>query len=177
MFIGTDLEKVLKCIEENLPYNEETLNSLAIDVGVLPSFKKDTTDRNRTSPFAFTGNKFEFRMLGSTANIACPNTILNTIVAESLDYVSDYIEGKDDIDKALNEVLKKILKEHKAIIFNGNNYAPEWVVEAESRGLLNLKSSAEALPHYTDEKNIKLFCISQKKYLLCSMNSEANCKK
>ena len=157
MFIGTDLEKVLKCLEENLPYNEETLNSLAIDVGVLPSFKKDTTDRNRTSPFAFTGNKFEFRMLGSTANIACPNTILNTIVAESLDYVSDYIEGKDDIDKALNEVLKKILKEHKAIIFNGNNYAPEWVVEAESRGLLNLKSSAEALPHYTDEKNIKLF--------------------
>ena len=157
MFIGTDLEKVLKCIEENLPYNEETLKSLEIDVNVLPSFKKDTTDRNRTSPFAFTGNKFEFRMLGSTANIACPNTILNTIVAESLDYISDYIEGKDDIDKALNEVSKKILKEHKAIIFNGNNYAPEWVVEAESRGLLNLKSSAEALPHYTDEKNIKLF--------------------
>ena len=157
MFIGSDLERVLQCVEDDLPYNEETLNSLAIDVGVLPSFKKDTTDRNRTSPFAFTGNKFEFRMLGSTANIACPNTILNTIVAESLDYVSDYIEGKDDIDKALNEVLKKILKEHKAIIFNGNNYAPEWVVEAESRGLLNLKSSAEALPHYTDEKNIKLF--------------------
>ena len=157
MFIGTDLEKVLKCVEEDLPYNEETLKSLEIDVNVLPSFKKDTTDRNRTSPFAFTGNKFEFRMLGSTANIACPNTILNTIVAESLDYISDYLEGKDDIDKALNEVLKKILKEHKAIIFNGNNYAPEWVVEAESRGLLNLKSSAEALPHYTDEKNIKLF--------------------
>ena len=157
MFIGTDLEKVLKCVEEDLPYNEETLKSLEIDVNVLPSFKKDTTDRNRTSPFAFTGNKFEFRMLGSTANIACPNTILNTIVAESLDYISDYLEGKDDIDKALNEVLKKILKEHKAIIFNGNNYAPEWVEEAESRGLLNLKSSAEALPHYTDEKNIKLF--------------------
>lgn len=157
MFIGTDLEKVLKCVEEDLPYNEETLKSLEIDVNVLPSFKKDTTDRNRTSPFAFTGNKFEFRMLGSTANIACPNTILNTIVAESLDYISDYIEGKDDIDKALNEVLKKILKEHKAIIFNGNNYAPEWVEEAESRGLLNLKSSVEALPHYTDEKNIKLF--------------------
>lgn len=157
MFIGTDLEKVLKCVEEDLPYNEETLKSLEIDVNVLPSFKKDTTDRNRTSPFAFTGNKFEFRMLGSTANIACPNTILNTIVAESLDYISDYIDGKDDLDKALNEVLKKILKEHKAIIFNGNNYAPEWVAEAESRGLLNLKSSAEALPHYTDEKNIKLF--------------------
>ena len=157
MFIGTDLEKVLKCVEEDLPYNEETLKSLEIDVNVLPSFKKDTTDRNRTSPFAFTGNKFEFRMLGSTANIACPNTILNTIVAKSLDYISDYLEGKDDLDKALNEVLKKILKEHKAIIFNGNNYAPEWVEEAESRGLLNLKSSAEALPHYTDEKNIKLF--------------------
>ena len=157
MFIGTDLEKVLKCVEEDLPYNEETLKSLEIDVNVLPSFKKDTTDRNRTSPFAFTGNKFEFRMLGSTANIACPNTILNTIVAESLDYISDYLEGKDDLDKALNEVLKKILKEHKAIIFNGNNYAPEWIEEAESRGLLNLKSSAEALPHYTDEKNIKLF--------------------
>ena len=117
MFIGTDLEKVLKCVEEDLPYNEETLKSLEIDVNVL----------------------------------------LNTIVAESLDYISDYIEGKDDLDKALNEVLKKILKEHKAIIFNGNNYAPEWVEEAESRGLLNLKSSAEALPHYTDEKNIKLF--------------------
>ena len=157
MFIGTDLEKVLQCIEEDLPYNEETLNSLAIDVDVLPSFKKDTTDRNRTSPFAFTGNKFEFRMLGSTTNIACPNTILNTIVAESLDYVSDYLEGKDDIDKALKEILKKILKEHKAIVFNGNNYAPEGVAEAESRGLLNLKSSADALPHYTDEKNIKLF--------------------
>ena len=157
MFIGTDLEKVLKCVEEDLPYNEETLKSLEIDVNVLPSFKKDTTDRNRTSPFAFTGNKFEFRMLGSTANLACPNTILNTIVAESLDYISDYLEGKDDLDKALNEILKKILKEHKAIIFNGNNYAPEWVEEAESRGLLNLKSSAEALPHYTDEKNIKLF--------------------
>lgn len=157
MFIGTDLEKVLQCIEEDLPYNEETLKSLEIDVNVLPSFKKDTTDRNRTSPFAFTGNKFEFRMLGSTTNIACPNTILNTIVAESLDYVSDYLEGKDDIDKALKEILKKILKEHKAIVFNGNNYAPEWVAEAESRGLLNLKSSADALPHYTDEKNIKLF--------------------
>ena len=157
MFIGTDLEKVLHCIEEELPYNEETLKSLEIDVDVLPSFKKDTTDRNRTSPFAFTGNKFEFRMLGSTANIACPNTILNTIVADSLDYISDYLEGKEDVDAALKEILKKILKEHKAIIFNGNNYAPEWVAEAEGRGLLNLKSSADALPHYTDEKNIKLF--------------------
>lgn len=157
MFIGSDLEKVLHCIEEELPYNEETLKSLEIDVDVLPSFKKDTTDRNRTSPFAFTGNKFEFRMLGSTANIACPNTILNTIVAESLDYISDYLEGKEDVDAALQEVLKKILKEHKAIIFNGNNYAAEWVTEAESRGLLNLKSSADALPHYTDEKNMKLF--------------------
>ena len=157
MFIGTDLEKVLHCIEEELPYNEETLKSLEIDVDVLPSFKKDTTDRNRTSPFAFTGNKFEFRMLGSTANIACPNTILNTIVADSLDYISDYLEGKEDVDAALKEILKKILKEHKAIIFNGNNYAPEWVAEAEGRGLLNLKSSADALPHYTDEKNVKLF--------------------
>ena len=96
-------------------------------------------------------------MLGSTANIACPNTILNTIVADSLDYISDYLEGKEDVDAALKEILKKILKEHKAIIFNGNNYAPEWVAEAEGRGLLNLKSSADALPHYTDEKNIKLF--------------------
>lgn len=101
MFIGTDLEKVLKCVEEDLPYNEETLKSLEIDVNVLPSFKKDTTDRNRTSPFAFTGNKFEFRMLGSTANIACPNTILNTIVAESLDYISDYLEGKDEDRKSV----------------------------------------------------------------------------
>ena len=157
IFLGSHLTKILKCIENNLPYNEEVLNKMEFDVDVLPSFMKDTTDRNRTSPFAFTGNKFEFRMLGSTTNIACPNAILNTIVADSLAEFTKILEGADDINKTINEIVKETMKEHGRIIFNGNNYAEEWVIEAERRGLLNLKTAVDALPHYVDDKNVKLF--------------------
>ena len=157
MFIGSDLKKILRCIERGLPYTDEVLNEMDIDVHVLPSFMKDTTDRNRTSPFAFTGNKFEFRMLGSTTNIACPNTILNTIVAESLRQFSDYLDGRDDVDTAIYEIIKDTMKKHSRIIFNGNNYAEEWVIEAERRGLSNFKTAVDALPHYVDDKNVKLF--------------------
>lgn len=157
MFLGSHLKKILKCIENDLPYTDEVLSKMEFDVDVLPSFMKDTTDRNRTSPFAFTGNKFEFRMLGSTANIACPNTILNTIVADSLNEFAKVLETSTDIEATINELVKNTMKEHGRIIFNGNNYAEEWVIEAERRGLLNFKTAVDALPHYVDDKNIKLF--------------------
>ena len=157
MFLGSHLKKILKCIENDLPYTDEVLSKMEFDVDVLPSFMKDTTDRNRTSPFAFTGNKFEFRMLGSTANIACPNTILNTIVADSLNEFAKVLETSTDIEATINELVKNTMKEHSRIIFNGNNYAEEWVIEAERRGLLNFKTAVDALPHYVDDKNIKLF--------------------
>lgn len=157
MFIGSDLKKILRCIENDLPYSEEALNRMDIDVDVLPSFMKDTTDRNRTSPFAFTGNKFEFRMLGSTCNIACPNTILNTIVANSLCEYTNILEKSTNIDDTIFEIIKDTMKKHSRIIFNGNNYAEEWVIEAERRGLSNFKTAVDVLPHYVDEQNIKLF--------------------
>lgn len=157
MFIGSDLKKILRCIENDLPYSEELLNRMDIDVDVLPSFMKDTTDRNRTSPFAFTGNKFEFRMLGSTCNIACPNTILNTIAANSLCGYADILEKSANIDDTIFEIIKDTMKKHSRIIFNGNNYAQEWVIEAERRGLSNFKTAVDVLPHYVDEQNIKLF--------------------
>lgn len=157
MFLGSHLKKILKCIENDLPYTDEVLSKMEFDVDVLPSFMKDTTDRNRTSPFAFTGNKFEFRMLGSTANIACPNTILNTIVADSLNEFAKVLETSTDTEATINELVKNTMKEHGRIIFNGNNYAEEWVIEAERRGLLNFKTAVDALPHYVDDKNIKLF--------------------
>ena len=130
---------------------------MEIGVDILPSFPKDTTDRNRTSPFAFTGNKFEFRMLGSALSIACPNLMLNTIVAEELQQFADILETAPDFNKALNELIRKTIKEHKRIIFSGNGYTDEWVKEAEKRGLLNLKTTIDALPYYTSEKNIRLF--------------------
>lgn len=157
MFLGSHLKKILKCIENDLPYTDEVLSKMEFDVDVLPSFMKDTTDRNRTSPFAFTGNKFEFRMLGSTTNIACPNTILNTIVADSLNEFAKVLETSTDIEATINELVKNTMKEHGRIIFNGNNYAEEWVIEAERRGLSNFKTAVDALPHYVDDKNIKLF--------------------
>ena len=131
-----------------------------MDIGakVLPHFIKDTTDRNRTSPFAFTGNKFEFRMLGSANSIACTNIMLNAAVAESLKIYADRLEGVDDFETALHDMIKKTIKDHKRIIFNGNGYDDAWIKEAtEKRGLLNLKTTADAIPHYKDDKNIKLF--------------------
>ena len=159
IFVGDELEAVLKSLAENTAY--EKIGNDYLDSGVrsLPKLPRDTTDRNRTSPFAFTGNKFEFRMLGSGFSLACPNIILNAIVADALNQFADELEAvpAEDFDKALHKLLKNQLQAHKRIIFNGNNYAPEWVDEAESRGLLNLKSTPEALPHYMDEKNVAMF--------------------
>ena len=157
MFVGDDLGEVLEAIETGKDYHKNGASTLNIGVDVLPNFAKDTTDRNRTSPFAFTGNKFEFRMLGSQLSIACPNYILNTIVADELKNFADELEQAEDFNATLNELIKRTITEHKRIIFNGNNYSEEWVQEAERRGLLNMKSTVEALPHYVDQKNIDLF--------------------
>lgn len=157
MFLGDQLTDILDSILNGSVYSPKKAEKIELGVDIIPKFKKDTSDRNRTSPFAFTGNKFEFRMLGSTFSISCTNIILNTIVAESLKEFADELEGKDDFKSALDEVIKKTLKEHKKIIFNGNNYSDEWVEEAERRGLLNLKTTVDAIPYYIKKKNIDLF--------------------
>ena len=130
---------------------------MTVGVHMLPKFPRDTTDRNRTSPFAFTGNKFEFRMLGSSASISTANVVLNTIVAESLRQFADELEGAENFQEALHELIVKTIREHRRIIFNGNNYSPEWVEEAAKRGLLKLDSTVDALQCYTAEKNIRIF--------------------
>ena len=157
MFLGDELSAILDSIVEGKDYQGTAKEEMKVGVHILPRFPKDTTDRNRTSPFAFTGNKFEFRMLGSNFSIAGPNMVLNTIVAEELSQFADVLEQADDFESALNKLIKKTIKEHKRIIFNGNNYSEEWVKEAEKRGLLNLKTTVDALPHYIEPKNIKLF--------------------
>ncbi|WP_417422709.1 glutamine synthetase III [Hominenteromicrobium sp.] len=158
IFLGDELTAILHAIETGTVYGGTLRVNMEIGVNVLPSFTKDTTDRNRTSPFAFTGNKFEFRSLGSQLNIACPNIMLNTIIADELEQFADELEGKsDDFMSALNALIKRVIKEHKRIIFNGDGYADAWKVEAARRGLTNLPTTVDALPHYTDEKNVKLF--------------------
>ena len=157
MFLGEELQNVLDAVEAGKPYHSEKNATLDTGVNVLPAFKKDNTDRNRTSPFAFTGNKFEFRMLGSTFSISEPNIILNTIVAESLSQFADILENASDFETAARKLIKDEYVAHKRIVFNGNGYSDEWVEEAEKRGLLNLKTTADAIPHYKDDKNIKLF--------------------
>ncbi len=157
MFVGDELEGILEAIENKTDYNGSKTANMEIGVHVLPDFPRDTTDRNRTSPFAFTGNKFEFRMLGSSQSIAWPNTVLNTIVAEELCGFADELERADDLGKALNRLIRRVIKEHKRIIFNGDGYSAEWEKEAERRGLLNLKNTPDALPMLTCDKNIKLF--------------------
>ncbi len=157
IYLGEELEAILSAIEKGAEYSAKKKTELKIGVSVLPTIPKDSTDRNRTSPFAFTGNKFEFRMVGSNANIACPNFIINTIVAEELSNFADILENAKDFNKALNELIKDIIIKHKRILFNGNNYSKEWKKEAKRRGLLNLKSTVDALPHYTNEKNVKMF--------------------
>ena len=157
MFLGDELTAVLDSIESGTPYVQKDRVFMEIGSDVLPRFPKDTTDRNRTSPFAFTGNKFEFRMVGSSDSIACPNMMLNTIVAEELSQFADELEKAEDFNAALSRLIQKTIKEHKRIIFNGNNYAPEWVDEAEKRGLLNLRSAVDALPYYIADNNIKMF--------------------
>jgi len=157
IFLGDELTSVLESIEGDSKYDKEYKREMNVGVDAIPAFPKDTTDRNRTSPFAFTGNKFEFRMVGSKLSIAGPNMVLNTIVAEELSQFADILEEEEDFTAALNTLLKDTIKNHKRIIFNGNNYTAEWVEEAEKRGLLNLKSTPESLPYFTSEKNIKLF--------------------
>ena len=157
MFLGDELSAILESIETGTSYCQKTKEEMKVGVHVLPRFPKDTTDRNRTSPFAFTGNKFEFRMPGSALSISGPNIVLNTIVAETLSQFADALEGSSDSTADLNTLIKKTIKEHKRIIFNGNGYDSSWVEEAEKRGLLNLKSTPDALPYFIAEKNIDLF--------------------
>jgi len=157
IFLGDELSAVMDAIESGKPYKgtEKTVMKLGVDV--LPKFNRDTTDRNRTSPFAFTGNKFEFRMLGSSNSIACANIMLNSAVAESLKIYADRLEKAKDFEKALHEMIQKTIKDHKHIIFNGNGYDDSWIKEAtEKRGLLNYRTTADCMPHLLDEKNVKM---------------------
>ena len=157
MFLGEELTTILETIEKDETYDNKEKEVLKVGVHVLPRFPKDTTDRNRTSPFAFTGNKFEFRMLGSSASVAGPNTTLNTAVAEVLSQFADELEGADNFESALHELIKRVIKNHKRIIFNGNGYDAAWVKEAESRGLLNLRTTPDCLPYMLHDKNVELY--------------------
>ena len=157
IFIGDELMEILEAIEADRPYDSKETLLMKIGVHVLPRFPKDNTDRNRTSPFAFTGNRFEFRMAGSSQSIATPNTVLNTAVAEELRIFADELEGAQDFTSSLHELIKRTIAKHKRILFNGNGYDESWIAEAERRGLSNLKSTPEALSHLLDDKNIALF--------------------
>ncbi len=157
VFLGDELTGVVESITNGSSYDAKVKTLMKIGVDVLPPFPRDTTDRNRTSPFAFTGNKFEFRMVGSAMSIAEANTNLNTAVAESLRIFADELEKAADFNATLQKLVRETLKAHKRIIFNGNNYDEAWVAEAEKRGLLNLKTTPDALPHLLKEKNVKLF--------------------
>ena len=158
MFLGEELTEILESIEKGEDYEgSKEKELLKVGVHVLPRFPKDTTDRNRTSPFAFTGNKFEFRMLGSSASVAGPNTTLNTAVAEVLSQFADELEGVDDFESALHDLIRRVIKDHKRIIFNGNGYDDAWVEEAEKRGLLNLRTTPECLPYMLHDKNVELY--------------------
>ena len=159
IFIGDELTEVLKSIEEDKFFSAHKTIQMDIGAHVLPHFTKDTTDRNRTSPFAFTGNKFEFRMLGSSASVAGPNVVLNTAVAEALAQFYKELEGTapEDMETAVHELIKRAIRKHKKVIFNGNGYTDEWIKEAEERGLYNLVSTPDALPRFIADKNIELF--------------------
>ena len=157
IFLGDELTEILEALEAGSHYDSREKIDMTIGVHMLPKFPKDATDRNRTSPFAFTGNKFEFRSLGSSASISAANVVLNTIVAESLRQFADELEQAEDFRSALHDLIVRTIHEHKRIIFNGNNYTDEWVKEAENRGLCRLDSTVDALPCYTAEKNIRLF--------------------
>ena len=157
IFLGDELDAVLKAIETDTPYQGKAKMQMKLGVDVLPKFNRDTTDRNRTSPFAFTGNKFEFRMLGSSNSIACANIMLNSSVAESLRIFADTLEKADDFESAMHDLIKTTIKDHRRIIFNGNGYDEAWITEAtEKRGLLNYRTTADCMPHLLDEKNVKM---------------------
>ncbi len=157
MYVGDELAAVIRSLVEGTDYKSAGHKSMDIGVTTLPPIPQDNSDRNRTSPFAFTGNKFEFRMPGSSFNIACTNIMLNTAVADELMQFADELEKAADFEDALSKLIRRELKAHQRILFNGNGYSPEWEIEAERRGLLNLRSTPEALVHYTDKKNVELF--------------------
>ncbi len=157
IFLGEELTEILESIENDEKYGAKEKELMRVGVHTLPKFPKDSTDRNRTSPFAFTGNKFEFRMLGSSASVSEPNTVLNTAVAQSLKEFADVLETSPDFEKALHQLIKDTISKHKRIIFNGNGYDDAWIQEAEKRGLSNLKTTPDALAHYLDAKNVELF--------------------
>ena len=157
IFLGDELQAILESIVSGTDYHGTDAGKMKLGVHVLPDFPKDNTDRNRTSPFAFTGNKFEFRMLGSTASVADPNTVLDTIVAEALCQFADRLEAAEDFTASVNDIVKETISKHMRIIFNGNGYSEEWKAEAEKRGLLNLVSTVDALPQMIEQKNIDVF--------------------
>ncbi len=157
MFLGDELNDILEAIENDTAYDAKEAVQMKVGVHVLPRFPKDTTDRNRTSPFAFTGNKFEFRMLGSASSISSANIALNTAVAESLKSYADRLENVENFEEALHALIKKTIKDHKRIIFNGNGYDDEWIKEAERRGLSNLRTTPDCLPALISEKSVELF--------------------
>ena len=157
IYLGEELEAILDAIERGESYHASGSSELNVGISTLPTIQKDSTDRNRTSPFAFTGNKFEFRMVGAPANIGCPNFIINTIVADELRAFADELEDKEDLSSALSVLFIKTVKAHKRIIYSGNSYSDEWRREAAERGLLNLESTPDALVHYPDRKNVALF--------------------
>ena len=157
IFLGDELTAILEAIENGTPYQDKSRTPMKVGVTSIPAFPKDNTDRNRTSPFAFTGNKFEFRMPGSSQSIATPNTVLNTAVAEELRKFADVLDASKDLKSDIHKLVKDTIKEHKRIIFNGNGYDPSWIKEAEKRGLSNYPNTPLALKHYTDKKNVELY--------------------
>ena len=171
MFLGDELTAVLEAIENDSPYAGAEKTQMKLGVDVLPKFNRDTTDRNRTSPFAFTGNKFEFRMLGSSNSIACANIMLNSAVAESLKVYADRLEKAEDFESALHELIQGTIKDHKRILFNGNGYDDAWIAEAtEQRGLLNYRTTPDCMPHLLDQKNVEMLT-SQGVYSVTELKS------
>lgn len=156
IFLGDELTEVLRSIEEDAPYEKSGDVLMKLGTVVLPGFSRDNTDRNRTSPFAFTGNKFEFRMPGSMSSIAFPNVIINSSVADSLEYFADRLEGSDDVSRDIYSLVKETMKEHGRIVFNGDGYKEEWIREAEKRGLSNYRTNPDCVPHLLDEKNVEM---------------------
>lgn len=157
IFLGDELTAILESIASDVPYLAAEKTQMRLGVHILPKFPKDATDRNRTSPFAFTGNKFEFRMLGSASSISMTNVVINTAVAESLCHYADELENAEDLNEAIHNLIKRTFNDHKHIIFNGNGYDSTWLDEAKKRGLLNLPATPDCVPHFLDKKNIDLF--------------------
>ena len=170
MFLGDELTAILDAIESDTTYSGTQKTVIKLGVNVLPRFSRDTTDRNRTSPFAFTGNKFEFRMVGSSNSIACANIMLNTAVAESLKIYADRLEQAEDFETALHEMIRKTIRDHKRIIFNGNGYDDCWIKEAEKRGLSNYCTTPDCIPHLLDSKNVEMLT-SHKVFSLAELHS------